>query len=79
MRNGQPTGTDGSMAKLAWGRTEQRLAELAIDVLGPAATSGLGLQPGGGPPDDHRRGTTEINLNIIGEMGLGLPREPKPA
>ena len=80
MRNGQPTGPDGSLAKLAWGRTEQRLAELAVDMLGPAG----GLD---GPwtynlaaarQTTIAGGTTEINLNIIAEMGLGLPREPKP-
>ena len=81
MRNGEPTGTDGSLAKLAWGRAEQRLAELAVDMLG----TGGGLD---GPwaynlaaarQTTIAGGTTEINLNIIAEMGLGLPREPKPA
>jgi alkylation response protein AidB-like acyl-CoA dehydrogenase len=81
MRNGQPTGPDGSLAKLAWGRAEQRLAELAVDMLGV----GGGVD---GPwtynlaaarQTTIAGGTTEINLNIIAEMGLGLPREPRPA
>jgi len=80
MRNGQPTGPDGSLAKLAWGRAEQRLAELAVDMLGV----GGGVD---GPwtynlaaarQTTIAGGTTEINLNIIAEMGLGLPREPRP-
>jgi len=80
LRSGQPSGTAGSLAKLAWGRTEQRLAELAVDVLGPSATTD-------GPwaynllaarQTTIAGGTTEINLNILGEMGLGLPREPRP-
>lgn len=81
MRSGQPTGADGSLAKLAWGRAEQRLAALAVDMLG----AGGGVD---GPwaynlaaarQTSIAGGTTEINLNIIGEMGLGLPREPRPA
>ena len=81
MRNGQPTGPDGSLAKLAWGRADQRLAELAVDVLGMSATldgwSAYGLVAA--RQTTIAGGTTEINLNIIGEMGLGLPREPRPA
>lgn len=77
-RQGQPAGPDGSLTKLAWGRTEQRLAELALDVLGPQGTCGTwayGLVAS--RQSTIAGGTTEINLNIVGELGLGLPREPR--
>ncbi len=80
MRTGQPTGADGSMAKLAWGRTEQRLARLALDVLGPTGTTGSwAYNLAASCQATIAGGTTEINLNIVGEHGLGLPREPQPA
>jgi alkylation response protein AidB-like acyl-CoA dehydrogenase len=79
-RNGQPSGMAGSMAKLAWGRTEQKLADLAMDVLGEASTDGSWVYNlVAARQTTIAGGTTEINLNILGEMGLGLPREPKPA
>ncbi len=77
-RSGQPAGPDGSLTKLAWGRAEQRLGELALDVLGLQGTCGTwayGLL--GGRQSTIAGGTTEINLNIVGELGLGLPREPQ--
>jgi alkylation response protein AidB-like acyl-CoA dehydrogenase len=78
-RAGQPGGADGSMAKLQWGRIEQRLAELAIDVLGPSATTGSwAYNLVAARQTTIAGGTTEINLNIVGELGLGLPREPRP-
>jgi alkylation response protein AidB-like acyl-CoA dehydrogenase len=80
IREGQPSGPSGSLAKLAWGRADQRLAALAIDLLGAD-----GMLDGPWPTNlaSSRQttiagGTTEINLNIVGEHGLGLPREPKP-
>jgi len=81
VRNGQPGGPDGSLAKLAWGRAEQRLAELAVDVIGPSAVleGSWAYNLVAARQTTIAGGTTEINLNIIGEMGLGLPREPRPA
>jgi alkylation response protein AidB-like acyl-CoA dehydrogenase len=80
MRSGQPTGATGSMAKLSWGRTEQRLADLAMDVLGePSVLSSWAYNLIAARQTTIAGGTTEINLNILGEAGLGLPREPKPA
>jgi alkylation response protein AidB-like acyl-CoA dehydrogenase len=78
MRTDQPTGPSGSLAKLAWGRAEQRLAELAVDMLGPAGTTGpWAYNLVSARQFSIAGGTTEINLNIVGEMGLGLPREPR--
>jgi alkylation response protein AidB-like acyl-CoA dehydrogenase len=78
---GGPTGPDGSLAKLAWGRAEQRLSELAVDMMGPVAVLdgqwAFGLEAS--RQATIAGGTTEINLNIIAEMGLGLPREPRLA
>ncbi len=79
-RHGQPSGMAGSMAKLAWGRTDQKLADLAMDILGQEATQGSwAYNLVAARQTTIAGGTTEINLNILGEMGLGLPREPKPA
>jgi hypothetical protein len=79
MRSGQPTGADGSMTKLAWGRAEQRLAVLAVDVLGLQGTTGeWATNLAASRQTTIAGGTSEINLNIVGEMGLGLPREPRP-
>ena len=36
-RGGQPAGADGSMTKLMWGRIDQELAALAVDLLGRSA------------------------------------------
>ncbi len=78
MRSGQPGGADGSMVKLAWGRTDQRLAALAVDVLGAPATLGSwAFNLASACQATIAGGTTEINLNIVGEQALGLPREPQ--
>jgi len=81
MRDGQPTGPDGSLAKLAWGRTEQRLADLAVDMVGmDAGLDGRwAYNLAAARQTTIAGGTTEINRTIIAEMGLGLPREPRPA
>jgi len=79
---------EASIAKLYWASWHRRLGELAMDVLGPAATVAEG-------PDyelgDVQRsflfsraetiygGSNEIQRNIIGERVLGLPPEPKGA
>jgi alkylation response protein AidB-like acyl-CoA dehydrogenase len=77
-----PGAADGSMTKLRWGRLNQRIAELGVDLVG-----GDGVGPDGPAPTWAERlassrsstiagGTTEINLNIVAEHGLGLPKEP---
>ncbi len=83
-RNENP-GAEGSVIKLAWSEAHQRLYELALDILGPAALVG----PGAGDEIDHDivrhqalwtraetilAGTSDIMRNIIAERGLGLPR-----
>jgi alkylation response protein AidB-like acyl-CoA dehydrogenase len=84
---------EASIAKLYWGSWHRRLGELALDVMGPAATL---LEPGPGAPGDYPLGdfqrtflfsrsetiyggSNQIQRNIIGERVLGLPSEPKGA
>jgi alkylation response protein AidB-like acyl-CoA dehydrogenase len=72
--------------KLYWSTWHQKLGELAMDVLGP---EGDVVAPGGEPTalqrlylftraDTIYAGSSEIQRNIIGERGLGLPPEPRP-
>jgi alkylation response protein AidB-like acyl-CoA dehydrogenase len=79
---------EASIAKLYWSSWHQKMGELAMDVLGTAATviDGDCYELG----DLHRTflfsrsetiygGSNEIQRNIIGERVLGLPPEPKGA
>jgi alkylation response protein AidB-like acyl-CoA dehydrogenase len=77
---------EASIAKLFWASWHRRLGELALDVLGPAATVLEGFPY---ELDDVQRsylfsraetiygGSDEIQRNIIGERVLGLPPDPK--
>jgi alkylation response protein AidB-like acyl-CoA dehydrogenase len=73
---GQP-GPEGSLVKWLWSDTNQRLTQLAADIVGPDALTG-------GTPWSYELlrargntiegGTTEILKNIVAERVLGLPR-----
>jgi alkylation response protein AidB-like acyl-CoA dehydrogenase len=70
-----PDGTAGSLAKLAWSRTDQALAELATDLLGLGSLSGdWAYNLASSRSTSIAGGTSEINRNIVAEQGLGLPR-----
>ena len=91
LRDGE-LGPEASGIKLYWSRWHQRFCELALDVLGADATvvgssygEGDGYLPTGpvrsylsSKSETIYAGTTEIQLNIVGERVLGLPREPRP-
>jgi alkylation response protein AidB-like acyl-CoA dehydrogenase len=73
--HGRDPGPESSLAKLVWSETEQHLAEVAGEVLGPAANTGRW-----GRDRVYARaltiagGTTQVNRNIIAQRILGLPR-----
>jgi alkylation response protein AidB-like acyl-CoA dehydrogenase len=87
-------GPEGSVLKLLQGRVLVDVAELVVDLMGPAGT--LLVAPYTRDQVDEREtgsndpalslcgaqaatiagGTTQIQMNIIGERVLGLPREP---
>jgi alkylation response protein AidB-like acyl-CoA dehydrogenase len=75
-RYGQP-GPEGSLVKWLWSDTNQRLTQLAADIVGPEAlTAGTEwsyelLRARGNTIEG---GTTEVLKNIVAERVLGLPR-----
>jgi alkylation response protein AidB-like acyl-CoA dehydrogenase len=75
-RYGQP-GPEGSLVKWLWSDTNQRLTQLAVDIVGAEAlTAGTDwsyeqLRARGNTIEG---GTTEVLKNIVAERVLGLPR-----
>lgn len=76
-------GPEGSIAKLHWSETNQRLTKLALDVLGPdAQLDGEGgwwngywqYQQLRSRGNTIEAGTSEVLRNIVAERVLGLPR-----
>jgi alkylation response protein AidB-like acyl-CoA dehydrogenase len=75
-RYGQP-GPEGSLVKWLWSDTNQRLTQLAAEIVGPAAliagtTWSYELLRARG--NTIEGGTTEVLKNIVAERVLGLPR-----
>jgi alkylation response protein AidB-like acyl-CoA dehydrogenase len=84
-QRGQRPGPEGSIDKLFWSETAQRLCELAMQILGPYGQLGKGskwaIDSGQwsyrflrSRADTIAGGTSEILRNIIGERVLGLPK-----
>jgi alkylation response protein AidB-like acyl-CoA dehydrogenase len=89
--SGTEPGATGSVRKLLSMRHAQQVAELCWSMQGPAGAlhgPAHGSAAGGGSHWSRQvlltraltigGGTTDIQLNIIGERILGLPRDPEP-
>ncbi|MFJ9681797.1 acyl-CoA dehydrogenase [Streptomyces sp. NPDC101194] len=82
--SGQQPGAEASIAKLLGVEHQQRVWETCVDWQGVAALTGEGERHDATWMFLNSRclsiagGTTEVQLNIIGERLLGLPRDPEP-
>ncbi|MGW4473659.1 acyl-CoA dehydrogenase [Nonomuraea sp. NPDC004354] len=85
---GAEPGADASVRKLLSTSHAQHVSETAVDLLGEAATVAADMKLGDAGYWNRAvlatramtiyGGTTEVQLNIIGERMLGLPRDPEP-
>ncbi|WP_439030723.1 acyl-CoA dehydrogenase family protein [Gordonia terrae] len=82
---GAVPGVEGSIGKLVWTQNLKRVGDAAATFLGTRILADTG-EPGtfawtehllGAPGYRIAGGSDEIQRNIIGERGLGLPREPR--
>ncbi|MEK8145895.1 acyl-CoA dehydrogenase [Streptomyces sp. M10(2022)] len=82
--SGQQPGAEASIAKLLGVEHQQQVWEMCVDWQGIAALTGEGRRHDATWMFLNSRcmsiagGTTEVQLNIIGERLLGLPRDPEP-
>jgi alkylation response protein AidB-like acyl-CoA dehydrogenase len=84
---GREPGSEGSIAKLLQTEHNQRLQELAVDVLALSGTARLAEDESAeavwrgflrSRANTIEGGTSEIQRNILAERLLGLPKEPAP-
>ncbi len=91
LKAGRSPGPESSVGKVHQGALNQRIQEIAVDLLGPDGVAWESAAPGYGESLPYavagmlrsrantiEGGTTEVNKNIVGERVLGLPREPDP-
>ncbi len=87
-KTGRQPGPEGSITKLFQAEYNQRLQNLAVDVMGahgmawPAGDTDVAQRVRGflrSRANTIEGGTSEIMRNILGDRVLGLPREPDPS
>ncbi|MBW3536880.1 MAG: acyl-CoA dehydrogenase family protein [Actinobacteria bacterium] len=88
-RAGRQPGPEGSVTKLVQAEHNQRLQELAVDMLSAGGTAWTGGDSAAeaqavrgflrSRANTIEGGTSEVMRNILGDRVLGLPREPDPS
>jgi alkylation response protein AidB-like acyl-CoA dehydrogenase len=80
LRQGPTASTAASLMKLGITELLFELAETKVDKAGPAGMLAGDVTAGlvGAPGSRIAGGTSQVQRNIIGELLLGLPREPRP-
>ena len=84
LNSGGQLGSESSINKVFWSQWDIATHETALDLLGPESEVAL-RHPSGDWTDGYLfslsgpiyAGTNEIQLNLISERGLGMPREPR--
>lgn len=81
---GREPGAGASIRKLVQTAHQQKVAELALELLGPEGATGEGEAERALHGFLMSRcltiagGTTQVQLNVVAERLLGLPRDPEP-
>jgi alkylation response protein AidB-like acyl-CoA dehydrogenase len=84
-KGGKRAGPEGSITKLFQAEYNQRLQNLAVDILGASGMAWLPADQGAAATvrgflrsraNTIEGGTSEVMRNILGDRVLGLPREP---
>ena len=82
--SGLEPGSEASVAKLVGAEHDQRVADFALELCGPAGAFSDGDEAAQSRAFLHTLcltiagGTSEVQRNVIGERLLGLPRDPEP-
>ncbi len=73
--SGRPPGTEGNLSRLLWGPLTQDIAEVRAEIVGPEGALGaIAAARAAARGTTIAGGTSQIQMTIVAERALGLPR-----